>query len=36
MYVIGVPYFAGALLPGSDLLAGSLADAAVARALGLS
>jgi HAD superfamily hydrolase (TIGR01509 family) len=36
MYVVGVPYFAGAALPGSDLLAGSLADPAVAAALGLS
>jgi HAD superfamily hydrolase (TIGR01509 family) len=35
MYVIGVPYFAGGALPGSDLLAGSLADPAVAAALGL-
>ncbi len=35
MYVIGVPYFTGALLPGCDLLAESLADAAVTRALGL-
>ncbi|HEY2283403.1 MAG TPA: HAD family phosphatase [Solirubrobacteraceae bacterium] len=36
MYVIGVPYFAGGELPGSDLLADSLADAAVATALGLA
>ena len=35
MYVIGVPYFAGAELPGSDLLVDSLADPAVAAALGL-
>ncbi|MGA8364953.1 MAG: HAD family phosphatase [Solirubrobacteraceae bacterium] len=35
MYVVGVPYFAGAELPGSDLLAGSLADPAVSAALGL-
>ena len=35
MYVIGVPYFAGAELPGSDLLVDSLADPAVAVALGL-
>jgi len=35
MYVIGVPYFAGSRLPGSDLLVDSLADEAVARALGL-
>ncbi len=35
MYVIGVPYFFGGQLPGSDLLAGSLADPRVARALGL-
>ncbi len=35
MYVIGVPYFSGAQLPGSDLLADSLADPQVARALGL-
>ena len=35
MYVIGVPYFSGGQLPGSDLLADSLADPAVARALGL-
>jgi beta-phosphoglucomutase-like phosphatase (HAD superfamily) len=36
MYVIGVPYFAGGELPGSDLLVGSLADPAVAAALGLN
>jgi HAD superfamily hydrolase (TIGR01509 family) len=35
LFVIGVPYFAGADLPGSDLRADSLADPAVARALGL-
>jgi HAD superfamily hydrolase (TIGR01509 family) len=35
MYVVGVPYFAGAQLPGSDLLVGSLADPAVPAALGL-
>ena len=35
MYVIGVPYFTGTQLPGSDLLAPTLADPAVARALGL-
>ncbi len=35
MYVIGVPYFAGSELPGSDLLADSLADSAVLAALGL-
>jgi HAD superfamily hydrolase (TIGR01509 family) len=35
MYVVGVPYFAGGELPGSDLLAASLADPEVARALGL-
>ncbi len=35
MFVIGVPYFTGAQLPGSDLLADSLADPQVARALGL-
>jgi HAD superfamily hydrolase (TIGR01509 family) len=36
MYVIGVPYFTGAQLPGCDLLARSLADPEVARALGLA
>lgn len=36
MYVIGVPYFAGGELPGSDLLVDSLADPAVARALGVA
>ena len=35
MFVIGVPYFKGAQLPGSDLLADSLADPEVAQALGL-
>jgi HAD superfamily hydrolase (TIGR01509 family) len=35
MYVIGVPYFAGSDLPGSDLTVASLADPAVAQALGL-
>ena len=35
MYVVGVPYFAGAELPGSDLLVGSLADPGVPAALGL-
>ncbi len=35
MFVIGVPYFAGSDIPGASLLAGSLADRAVARALGL-
>jgi HAD superfamily hydrolase (TIGR01509 family) len=35
MFVIGVPYFAGADLPGAGLLADSLAEPAVARALGL-
>lgn len=35
MYVVGVPYLAGQALPGSDLLADSLADPAVALALGL-
>lgn len=33
MYVIGVPYFTGTQLPECDLLADSLADSAVARAL---
>jgi HAD superfamily hydrolase (TIGR01509 family) len=36
LFVIGVPYFAGAELPGSDVHADSLADPAVAQALGLS
>jgi HAD superfamily hydrolase (TIGR01509 family) len=35
MYVIGVPYFSDAELAGCDLLAESLADPGVARALGL-
>jgi HAD superfamily hydrolase (TIGR01509 family) len=35
IFVIGVPYFAGSEIPGASLLADSLADAAVARALGL-
>lgn len=35
MYVVGVPYFAGAELPGSNLLVDSLADPAVSAALGL-
>jgi HAD superfamily hydrolase (TIGR01509 family) len=35
MFVIGVPYFAGGELPGASLLADSLADDAVAHALGL-
>jgi HAD superfamily hydrolase (TIGR01509 family) len=35
MYVVGVPYFAGGELPGSDLLVDSLADPEVATALGL-
>ncbi len=35
MFVVGVPYLPGTELPGSDLLAGSLADPAVARALGV-
>jgi HAD superfamily hydrolase (TIGR01509 family) len=35
MFVIGVPYFAGAQLPGAGLLVGSLADPAVAKALGV-
>jgi len=35
MFVIGVPYFAGAQLPGTGLLVDSLADPAVAKALGL-
>jgi len=36
MYVIGVPYFTGTQLPECDLLAPSLADPVVARALGLA
>jgi HAD superfamily hydrolase (TIGR01509 family) len=35
MFVIGVPYFAGSEIPGASLLVDSLADRAVARALGL-
>jgi HAD superfamily hydrolase (TIGR01509 family) len=35
MFVIGVPYFAGTVIAGASLLADSLADHAVARALGL-
>jgi HAD superfamily hydrolase (TIGR01509 family) len=35
MFVIGVPYFAGAQIPGAGLLVDSLADPAVAKALGL-
>jgi HAD superfamily hydrolase (TIGR01509 family) len=35
LFVIGVPYFAGGELPGSDLLADSLADPSVAHALGI-
>ncbi len=35
MFVVGVPYLPGTALPGSDLLAHSLADPAVARALGV-
>jgi HAD superfamily hydrolase (TIGR01509 family) len=35
MFVIGVPYFAGSEIPGASLLAESLADGAVARALAL-
>ncbi len=35
MYVVGVPYFAGSELPGSDLLVDSLAHPAVAVALGV-
>jgi HAD superfamily hydrolase (TIGR01509 family) len=35
MFVIGIPYFAGAEIPGSDLLADSLDAATVAQALGL-
>jgi HAD superfamily hydrolase (TIGR01509 family) len=36
MFVIGVPYFAGTPIAGASLLADSLDDPAVARALGLS
>jgi len=35
MFVIGVPYFAGTVIAGASLLADSLADHTVARALGL-
>jgi HAD superfamily hydrolase (TIGR01509 family) len=35
MFVIGVPYFPGTPIPGASLLADSLADLAVGRALGL-
>lgn len=35
MYVVGVPYFGGGELPGSDLLVDSLAHPALAAALGL-
>lgn len=35
LFVIGVPYFAGSEIPGASMLADSLADPAVARALGL-
>jgi HAD superfamily hydrolase (TIGR01509 family) len=35
LFVIGVPYFAGTAIPGASLLADSLADSTVARALGL-
>ncbi len=35
MFVIGVPYLPGTVLPEADLLAGSLADAEVRAALGL-
>lgn len=35
MFVIGVPYFAGSDIPGASLLADSLGDLDVARALGL-
>ncbi|HEY1458262.1 MAG TPA: HAD family phosphatase, partial [Solirubrobacteraceae bacterium] len=36
MLVIGVPYFPGTELPGSNILVESLADPAVAQALGLA
>jgi HAD superfamily hydrolase (TIGR01509 family) len=36
MFVIGVPYFPGTEIEGASMLADSLADAAVAQALGLS
>jgi len=35
MFVIGVPYLPGTPMPGADLVAGSLEDASVWRALGL-
>jgi beta-phosphoglucomutase-like phosphatase (HAD superfamily) len=35
MFVIGVPYFAGTQIAGASMLADSLADPSVARALGL-
>lgn len=35
MFVIGVPYFAGTEIAGASMLADSLADSSVARALGL-
>jgi HAD superfamily hydrolase (TIGR01509 family) len=35
MFVVGVPYFADAALPGADLIAASLDDEVVARALGV-
>ena len=35
MFVIGVPYFAGTEIAGASMLADTLADPAVARALGL-
>jgi HAD superfamily hydrolase (TIGR01509 family) len=36
MFVIGVPYFPGTEIEGASMLADSLADPAVARALGLA
>jgi HAD superfamily hydrolase (TIGR01509 family) len=35
MYVIGVPYFTGTAIAGASMLADTLGDATVARALGL-
>lgn len=35
MFVIGVPYFAGTQIAGASMLADSLAESSVARALGL-
>jgi hypothetical protein len=35
MFVIGVPYFPGTEIEGASMLADSLADPAVALALGL-